>query len=125
MGRTVFHILPTNSDLASAEAYLLTEDNKESRLKDALKDGGKLIIIDHSAAKGTGIDAANTLHRIDEEFTIRQFESIGFKLQSSSDFLRNPKDNPSLLIWDDKVYQKTDRFILLFTKESSNIELLE
>jgi len=33
-----FHILPTNSDLASAEAYLLTEDNKESRLKVALED---------------------------------------------------------------------------------------
>ena len=31
-----FHILPTNSDLASAEAHLLSEDNKEGRLKDAL-----------------------------------------------------------------------------------------
>jgi len=31
-----FHILPANSDLASAEAHLLSEDNKEGRLKDAL-----------------------------------------------------------------------------------------
>jgi len=33
-----FHILPTNSDLAVAEAHLLTADNKESRLKMALAD---------------------------------------------------------------------------------------
>jgi len=33
-----FYILPTNSDLAAAEAHLLTEENKESRLKTALAD---------------------------------------------------------------------------------------
>ena len=32
------YVLPTNSDLASAEAYLLSEDGKESRLKSALSD---------------------------------------------------------------------------------------
>jgi len=32
------YILPTNSDLASAEAYLLSEDNKENRLKNALSE---------------------------------------------------------------------------------------
>jgi chromosome partitioning protein len=31
-----FHVLPTNSDLAVAEAHLLSEDDKESRLKNAL-----------------------------------------------------------------------------------------
>lgn len=32
-----FHILPTNSDLAAAEAHLLNEENKENRLKHALR----------------------------------------------------------------------------------------
>ncbi|MDQ7048341.1 MAG: ParA family protein [Enterobacterales bacterium] len=32
-----YYILPTNSDLAAAEAYLLNEDNKEHRLNHALK----------------------------------------------------------------------------------------
>lgn len=31
-----FHVLPTNSDLAVAEAHLLNEEDKESRLKNAL-----------------------------------------------------------------------------------------
>jgi len=33
-----FYILPTNSDLAAAEAHLLSEENKESRLKEALAE---------------------------------------------------------------------------------------
>jgi len=33
-----FYILPTNSDLAAAEAHLLSEENKEGRLKIALAD---------------------------------------------------------------------------------------
>jgi len=44
-----FHILPTNSDLASAEVYLLNADNKENRLKlvlDELKDEFDYIFID-------------------------------------------------------------------------------
>jgi len=44
-----FYILPTNSDLAAAEAHLLSEENKESRLKEALaelKDEFDYIFID-------------------------------------------------------------------------------
>jgi chromosome partitioning protein len=44
-----FYVLPTNSDLASAEAQLLTSDNKENRLKEALaelKDEFDYIFID-------------------------------------------------------------------------------
>ena len=44
-----FYILPTNSDLAAAEAHLLNEDNKENRLKYALaevKDEFDYIFID-------------------------------------------------------------------------------
>ena len=43
------YVLPTNSDLASAEAYLLSEDDKENRLKNALselKDEFDYIFID-------------------------------------------------------------------------------
>jgi len=33
-----FYVLPTNSDLAAAEAHLLNEENKENRLKQALAE---------------------------------------------------------------------------------------
>ena len=36
----------------------------------ALKPGGVLLLVDHSAQPGTGSSAAQTLHRIDEQFAI-------------------------------------------------------
>ena len=36
------------------------------RLFAALKQGGRLVVIDHSALAGTGISAGKTLHRIDQ-----------------------------------------------------------
>lgn len=89
-----------------------------SQIHKALKEGGRLMIIDHSAAKGTGSDSANKLHRIDEAFTRNVFESAGFSVTASSDVLRNAADDPSVSIWNDDVKGKTDKFILVFTKLS-------
>ena len=86
------------------------------QLYNSLGNDGRLLLIDHSAVKGSGILATDTIHRIDEEFTIKTLESVGFKLILSSDILRNPSDDPNMLIWDEKVYKKTDRFVLLFSK---------
>ena len=91
-----------------------------AQLKNALKDGGRLMIIDHSAVKGTGSESANKLHRIDEKFTRQSFEDIGLTVVSSSDILRNSSDDPTISIWNDQVRGKTDKFILVFSKEASD-----
>lgn len=82
----------------------------------AIKPGGKLVIIDHAAEIGSGNTLSSKLHRIDEEWTISDIESAGFKLLSKSDILRNPKDDRTLDIWNKKIFHKTDRFIHLYEK---------
>lgn len=82
----------------------------------ALKPGGRLVIVDHAAAVGTGKSAAQNLHRIDEEFVRQQIESAGFSLAGSSDVLRNPADDKSKLVFDKDVRGSTDRFIFAFAK---------
>lgn len=82
----------------------------------SLKPGGKLLVIDHAAVAGSGNSAAPNLHRIAEDYAIADIESAGFRLVKSLDVLRNNTDNYSLDIWEDEVYHKTDRFVLLFEK---------
>lgn len=86
------------------------------QLYDSLSEDGKLLIIDHNAPLGSDTKHTNKLHRIDELFVISQLESVGFKLVLSSDILRNPEDDMSVFIWDENVFRKTDRFVLLFSK---------
>lgn len=82
----------------------------------ALKPGGKLLITDHAAKIGSGKTMAPSLHRIDEQWAIKDIESAGFKLIATSDVLRNPKDDHTLDIWKKKFYHKTDRFVHLYKK---------
>ena len=83
----------------------------------ALKPGGRLLIVDHAAKKGSGITTTAKLHRIDEEWAIKDIESAGFKLIKTLDVLKNPKDDHTLDIWKKKFFHKTDRFIHLYIKQ--------
>ena len=58
----------------------------------ALKPSGLYVIADHSGRPGTGISESGTLHRVEEDFVIREVEAAGFRLLSRGDFLRNPQD---------------------------------
>ena len=82
----------------------------------ALKPGGRLLIVDHNAAPGSGSAAAQDLHRIDIEFATADIIGHGFRLAVSSDALRNPDDDYALMVFDPAVRYKTDRFILVFEK---------
>ena len=84
------------------------------RLFDALKSGGRLVVIDHSAIKGTGVSAGKTLHRIDEEVVRTELHQAGFKLDAEGDFLRNPADPRDESSNQPKV--PTDKFALRFVK---------
>jgi predicted methyltransferase len=83
----------------------------------ALKPGGVLLIVDHSAKAGTGSDDADKLHRIDAAFARRDIESHGFKLVGEGDFLHDPTDDRSMISYKPPMLGKTDRFVYVFRKE--------
>ena len=58
----------------------------------ALKPGGRYVVCDSSAKDGTGIEAAERLHRIDEAVVRSEVSAAGFKLVEEGNFLRNPAD---------------------------------
>jgi len=82
----------------------------------ALKPGGLLLIVDHSAVAGSGMALAQTLHRIDEQFAIKDIESHGFKLVRTYDGLRNAADDRSKRVFDPAIRGKTDRFVHLYRR---------
>jgi predicted methyltransferase len=86
------------------------------QLTRALKPGGVLLVVDHSAKRGTGSSAATSLHRIDEAYAIKEFESHGLKLVATSDILRRPEDARDQLTFEGPMVGKTDRFVLVFHK---------
>jgi predicted methyltransferase len=89
------------------------------QLTRVLKPGGIVLLEDHSAKAGTGSADAGTLHRIDEAYTVRDFEKRGFKLMGKSDLLRRPQDERTLVSYTSPGLGKTDRFVLVFRKNAS------
>ena len=87
------------------------------RLYTAAKPGAVVGIIDHAAAPGGDTrEVVEKLHRIDPAVVRADFERAGFRLEGSSDILRNEADDHSLNVFDDKIRGKTDRFIFKFRK---------
>jgi predicted methyltransferase len=91
-------------------------DSVLTQLARALKPGGKLLLIDHSAKEGTGASAATPLHRIDEAYAIKDFEAHGFKVVAKSDLLRRADDARDQLTYKGPMVGKTDRFVVVFRK---------
>ena len=89
------------------------------QLARVLKPGGVVLLEDHSAKAGTGSAVAGTLHRIDEAYTVQDFEKHGFKLIAKSDLLRRPQDKRNLVSYTPPGLGKTDRFVLVFRKNAS------
>jgi predicted methyltransferase len=86
------------------------------QLSRALKPGGVLLLIDHSAKAGRGKSDAGGLHRIEEAFAVQDFTAHGFKVAAKSDLLRRPDDARDLISYKGPALGKTDRFVLLFRK---------
>ncbi len=83
----------------------------------AMKPGGTVGIIDHAATPGGDTRAVvEKLHRIDPAVVKADFERAGFVLEGTSDLLKNPADDHSLNVFDEKIRGKTDRFIFKFRK---------
>jgi predicted methyltransferase len=83
----------------------------------AMKPGGVIGVIDHVASPNSDTRATvEKYHRIDPAVVKADFERAGFVFAGSSDLLRNPADDHSLLVFDPKIRGKTDRFIYKFKK---------
>ena len=87
------------------------------RLFAAAKPGAVIGIIDHAATPGGDTRAVvEKVHRIDPAVVKADFLRAGFVLEGESDLLKNPADDHSLNVFDDKIRGKTDRFIFKFRK---------
>ena len=87
-----------------------------TQLARVLKPGGIVLLEDHSAKPGTGSADAGKLHRIDEAYTVKDWEKHGFTLVTKSDLLRRPDDKRELVSYTSPGVGKTDRFVLIFRK---------
>jgi predicted methyltransferase len=83
----------------------------------AMKPGAVIGVIDHVASPNSDTRATvDKFHRIDPNVVKADFKRAGFVLVGTSDILRNPADDHSLLVFDPKIRGKTDRFIFKFKK---------
>jgi len=92
----------------------INTDGFLASIKRMLKPGGKLLIIDHNAAPGTGKEIASKLHRLNEDWSKQSVIAHGFVFEKSYDGLRNPNDQLDKMVYDPAVKGKTDRYVLLY-----------
>ena len=83
---------------------------------DALKPGGTLVVIDHSASQGSGTSTTGATHRIDKQFVIDTLTAAGFVLEEEADFYARPDDPRTANVFDPAIRGKTDQFALRFRK---------
>ncbi len=82
----------------------------------ALKPGGYYIVLDHSAAVGSGLRDVDTLHRIDAEAVKAEVLAAGFEFAGETALLANAADTRTLPVFDDAIKGRTDQFVLRFRK---------
>lgn len=82
----------------------------------ALKPGGKLIVVDHKAADGSGTTTTGATHRIDRKTAIDALTAAGFVLEEESDLYARPDDPRDANVFSPAIRGKTDQFTLRFRK---------
>lgn len=93
-----------------------TAETVNRAIFDGLKPGGVYMIVDHSAAAGSGLRDAHTLHRIDPATVRAEVEAAGFVYEGELNALRNPADTLTVSAFDGSIRGKTDQFVLKFRK---------
>jgi predicted methyltransferase len=102
---------------AERKIVRMEADTWLKRLYAAMKPGGVIGIVDHAAnAGGDTRQVVKTLHRIDPAVVRADFERAGFIVEGTSDMLRNPADDRTVGVFDEKIRGKTDRFVFRFRK---------
>ena len=82
----------------------------------ALKPGGRFVVIDHAAPDGSKISATDTSHRIDAAVVKADLAAAGFKFVGESKVLRNPADPRTANVFDPSVKGRTDQFVYVFRR---------
>ncbi|WP_412545187.1 class I SAM-dependent methyltransferase [Maricaulis sp. MIT060901] len=82
----------------------------------ALAPGGVFLVVDHHAVEGSGLDAVQTLHRIESAVVMQEVMAAGFEFVSESDMLANPEDPRDISVFAPNIRRNTDRFVYLFRK---------
>jgi len=82
----------------------------------ALKPGGTMVVVDHSAAAGTGSALSDSLHRIEKATVIEAFTAAGFRLDADSELYARPADPRTANVFDPAIRGNTDQFALRFRK---------
>lgn len=113
---SIFFVLGYHDLHHTAKDWNINTDKLLSQLYKALKPGGTLLVVDHSAPIGTGTEYSQDKHRIAPEYVIKELKTFGFIFAKQSDVLANPEDDYELGPFNPQVYRKTDRFVLLFRK---------
>lgn len=81
----------------------------------ALRPGGALVVVDHSAKEGT-TDSADTQHRIERGRVVDALTAAGFRLEAESDLFARPGDPLTANVFDAAIRGRTDQFTLRFRK---------
>jgi predicted methyltransferase len=87
------------------------------QLVNALKPGGVLLLVDHSAKVGRGSADASSLHRIEEAFARQDFGKRGMRVVKTSNLLRRADDPREQVSYKEPMIGKTDRFVLVLRKQ--------
>ncbi len=93
-----------------------TASKANAALFKALKHGGTLLVVDHVAAAGSGLAAADKLHRIDPEIIKDELVAAGFRYDGELAVLRNSGDDHSKLVFDPAIRGHTDQVVYRFRK---------
>lgn len=93
-----------------------TSERAITALFDTLKPGGTLVVVDHSAADGSGTASTDALHRIDKQTAIDALTAAGFVLEEESDLYSRPDDARDTNVFDTAIRGKTDQFALRLKK---------
>ena len=85
----------------------------------ALKPGSRFVVVEHAGDASMESEEVFDLHRMIEVRARNEVENVGFHFIESSDALRNPKDDRSMIVFDSDIKGQTDRFVLSFEKPSN------
>ena len=85
----------------------------------ALKPGSRFVVVEHAGDPSLGSEEVFDLHRMVEAMARSEVESVGFRFKESSDALRNPIDDRSMIVFDSDIKGQTDRFVLSFEKPAN------
>lgn len=93
----------------------VNRDVMNKNIYNALRPGGRYVVVDHAARDLDADKVGHSLHRISEEFVTVELRRAGFVLERTSDVMRFAGDDRTTLAWTSP-QPRTDRFILSFTK---------